>query len=198
MLKDKVREIRKEMGLTQEEFAKKLNISRSYLGDIERGRLKGTNVKIITKLSDLTGKPMEHFLDRNAENINNLPKETICFIYEKLKSYRKNNNLTQNELAKKVGVSRTTITELENGTKKATLKAIEKIAKGTNTSIEEWIKTENDLSTRKLDKLVIAIDALHKAGEINSNGEVTKEGMAILDRVLKREIKLYIGNKKIF
>jgi len=67
MLKDKVKEIRKEMGLTQEEMAKKLNISRSYLGDIERGRLKGTNVKIISKLSDVTGKPMEYFLGKDVE-----------------------------------------------------------------------------------------------------------------------------------
>ncbi|MEG0133814.1 MAG: helix-turn-helix transcriptional regulator [Clostridium sp.] len=67
MLKEKVKEIRKEMGLTQEEFAKMLNISRSYLGDIERGRLKGTNVRIISKLSDVTGKTMEYFLDKNVE-----------------------------------------------------------------------------------------------------------------------------------
>lgn len=67
MLKDKVKEIRKEMNLTQEEFAKKLGISRSYYCDIERGRLKGTNVKIISKLSDVTGKSMEYFLDKDIE-----------------------------------------------------------------------------------------------------------------------------------
>jgi len=67
MLKNKVKEVRKEMGLTQEEMAKKLNISRSYLGDIERGRLKGTNVKIISKLSDVTGKPMEYFLGKDVK-----------------------------------------------------------------------------------------------------------------------------------
>lgn len=67
MLKDKVKSIRKEMGLTQEEFAKRLSISRSYLGDIERGRLKGTNVKIISRLSDVTGKPMEYFMGKEVE-----------------------------------------------------------------------------------------------------------------------------------
>ncbi|GEM_PF-3492463 len=67
MLKNKVKEVRKELGLTQDEMAKKLNISRSYLGDIERGRLKGTNVKIISKLSDVTGKPMEYFLGKDVE-----------------------------------------------------------------------------------------------------------------------------------
>lgn len=67
MLKDKIKEVRKELGFTQEEFAKKLGISRSYLGDMERGRLKGTNVKIISKLSDITGKPMEYFLGKEVE-----------------------------------------------------------------------------------------------------------------------------------
>lgn len=67
MLKDKVRDIRKEMKLTQDEFAKKLGISRSYYCDIERGRLKGTNVKIISKLSDITGKPMEYFLGKDVD-----------------------------------------------------------------------------------------------------------------------------------
>jgi len=66
MLKDKVKKVRKEMKLTQVEFAKRLGISRSYLSDIELGRLKGTNVKIISKLSDITGKPMEYFLDKDT------------------------------------------------------------------------------------------------------------------------------------
>jgi transcriptional regulator with XRE-family HTH domain len=70
MLNDKVKSLRKEMNLTQEEFANRLGISRSYLGDIERGRLKGNNAKLISKLSDITGKPMEYFLDKDvAEDI---------------------------------------------------------------------------------------------------------------------------------
>ena len=42
MLKDKVKECRKEMGLTQVDFSKLLGISRSYLAEIERGSLKGS------------------------------------------------------------------------------------------------------------------------------------------------------------
>jgi len=67
LLKDKVRSIRKEMGLTQEEFAKKLGITRGYLSDIERGRLKGNNVSLISKLSDISGKPMEYFVDKDVD-----------------------------------------------------------------------------------------------------------------------------------
>ncbi|HAK41683.1 MAG TPA: XRE family transcriptional regulator, partial [Clostridium sp.] len=83
---------------------------------------------------------------------------------DKLKNYRELNKMTQAELAKKVGVSRTTITELENGTKKATLKAIEKIAKGTNTTTSEWIDSTQDMKIKQFDGLTLVIDALHEAG----------------------------------
>lgn len=55
------------MHLTQQEFADKLGISRGYYCDMERGRNKGTNVKVISKLSDVTGKPMEYFVDKDTE-----------------------------------------------------------------------------------------------------------------------------------
>lgn len=69
MFKDKIKSVRKELGLTQTDFAKKLGISRSYLGDLETGRLKGSNVKIISKLSIITGKPMAYFLNEDI-NVN--------------------------------------------------------------------------------------------------------------------------------
>jgi len=67
MLGNKLKEVRKELGLTQEQLAKRLGVSRSYIGDIETGRLKGTNVQLISKLADLSGKSMEYFLDKNVE-----------------------------------------------------------------------------------------------------------------------------------
>jgi len=48
MFKDKIKSIRKELGYTQIDFAKILGISRSYLGDLETGRLKGSNVQLIS------------------------------------------------------------------------------------------------------------------------------------------------------
>lgn len=67
MLGNKLKEVRKELGLTQEQLAKRLGVSRSYIGDIETGRLKGTNVQLISKLADLSGKSMEYFLDKDVE-----------------------------------------------------------------------------------------------------------------------------------
>lgn len=68
LLNDKIKLVRKELGLTQEEMAKKLSISRSYLGDLEKGRSKGTNVKILSKLAQLSGKNIEYFID-NIDSI---------------------------------------------------------------------------------------------------------------------------------
>lgn len=70
-LGEKVRAIRKDLGLTQQQFAEKLGISRSYLGDIELGRLKGNNLKFITLLAEFTGKQMEYFID-NSLKVNSM------------------------------------------------------------------------------------------------------------------------------
>lgn len=67
MLKNKLKEVRKELGLTQEQLAKRLGVSRSYIGDIETGRLEGTNVKLLSKLADISGYSIEYFLGKEDQ-----------------------------------------------------------------------------------------------------------------------------------
>ncbi|EOU1910739.1 helix-turn-helix transcriptional regulator [Clostridium perfringens] len=67
MLKDKIKQARKEMNLTQQEFAKLLGISRGNLGDLENGKNKGGNLSLIRKLSDVTGKEISYFLNSDSE-----------------------------------------------------------------------------------------------------------------------------------
>jgi transcriptional regulator with XRE-family HTH domain len=43
----KIRELRKEMGLTQEELAKKADISRVTLGKLERGEVGNISIKTL-------------------------------------------------------------------------------------------------------------------------------------------------------
>lgn len=61
-LKDKIKMVRKELDFTQEEFAKKINISRSYLANIERGRVVG-NLNLICKVAEISGRDMEWFVN---------------------------------------------------------------------------------------------------------------------------------------
>lgn len=65
MLSNKIKESRKEMKLTQEQFAKKLGISRSNLSDLESGKNKGNNLDLLIRLSNLTNKSINYFVDDN-------------------------------------------------------------------------------------------------------------------------------------
>lgn len=67
MLKTKIKQARKEMNLTQQEFAKLLGISRGNLGDLENGKNKGGNLSLIRKLSEVTGKDISYFLDSKTD-----------------------------------------------------------------------------------------------------------------------------------
>ena len=49
-----IQRLRKEKGFTQEEFAEKLNISRTHIGHIEQGR-KSPSMKLLEKLARSLG-----------------------------------------------------------------------------------------------------------------------------------------------
>ena len=46
----RIQRLRKETGMTQEEFAEKINISRTHIGHIEQGR-KTPSIKLMEKIS---------------------------------------------------------------------------------------------------------------------------------------------------
>lgn len=62
----------------------------------------------------------------------------------KIKDLRKENSVTQEDLASAVGVTRQTIISLENGKYNASLQLAYKIAKYFNTTIEEVFLFEED------------------------------------------------------
>ena len=65
----------------------------------------------------------------------------------KIKEYRKNSGITQDELARALGVTRQTIISLENGRYNASLQLAHKIAVYFGTKIEEiFIFNEEEMS----------------------------------------------------
>ena len=62
----------------------------------------------------------------------------------KIKELRKNHNITQDDLASAVGVTRQTIISLENGKYNASLQLAHKIAKYFNMKIEDIFIFEED------------------------------------------------------
>lgn len=115
---------------------------------------------------------------------------------DKLKELRKSKSLTQKEFAEKYGFSRTTITELESGRKKPTLKIIERLSNSTNTSTSFWIDTEEtNLSLNKFDGLELVIEKLIATGDIDKNGSMNEKAKSLLLKMLEAEIKLLLTKK---
>lgn len=67
VLGNKIKEVRKELRLTQEQLSKRMDISRSTLRDIETGKYKHINLELIDKLSKATNKPTSYFLEDEIE-----------------------------------------------------------------------------------------------------------------------------------
>lgn len=61
----KIRNARKDAGLTQAELAKKTSLSRSYIGDIEKDRYN-PSVATLQAIADATGVPVESILGNSA------------------------------------------------------------------------------------------------------------------------------------
>ncbi|MBS5919973.1 MAG: helix-turn-helix transcriptional regulator [Clostridium perfringens] len=109
---------------------------------------------------------------------------------EKLKDFRKSKSLTQKEFAEKYGFSRTTITELESGRKKPTLKMIEKISLATNTLTYFWLDTEDDINFNNFDGLKLIYKKLRKTGDINQDGVMNPKAKKLVDEMIAAEFRL--------
>ena len=62
----KIRNARKDAGLTQVELAKKTSLSRSYIGDIEKDRYN-PSVATLRAIANATGVPVESILGNAAQ-----------------------------------------------------------------------------------------------------------------------------------
>jgi len=113
---------------------------------------------------------------------------------EKLKEFRVGRGYTQEEFAKITGFARSTITELESGRKKATLKTIERIAAKTNTNLSIWIT--NDYEIKPFDGLKMVLEALKETGHIDPNGNMDDEAKKLTMQMLDKEVKLFFNKKK--
>ena len=57
----RIRQAREKMGYTREKFAEKLDVSVSYLAELERGRT-GISVKMLTKVCNVLGLSADYVL----------------------------------------------------------------------------------------------------------------------------------------
>ena len=78
----RIRKAREEMGYTREKFAEKLDVSVSYLAELERGRT-GISVKMLIKVCNVLGLSADYVLFGNERTEDEMRLDAIHHINEK-------------------------------------------------------------------------------------------------------------------
>jgi len=78
----RIRKAREDLGYTREKFAEKLDVSVSYLAELERGRT-GISVKMLVKVCNVLGLSADYVLFGNDRQEDALRLDTIHRIDEK-------------------------------------------------------------------------------------------------------------------
>lgn len=78
----RIRKAREELGYTREKFAEKLDVSVSYLAELERGRT-GISVKMLVKVCNVLGLSADYVLFGNERQEDTLRLDAIHRIDEK-------------------------------------------------------------------------------------------------------------------
>ena len=79
----RIRSLRKETGLSQEELANKLNINTDHLGRLETGK-RGMSIDLLTEISKYFAVPTDYILFGEKQNTDEI-KEIISFVVLQLK-----------------------------------------------------------------------------------------------------------------
>lgn len=103
---ERIKEIRKTNGLTQEEFAKMFGLSHSHISNVEKGRENPSKTLLLFISSKF---------NLDYEWLAYGKKYMAMKLGEKMRIIRKEANLTQKEVAEKMTVTAGYISRVENG-----------------------------------------------------------------------------------
>ena len=78
----RIRQAREKMGYTRERFAEKLDVSVSYLAELERGRT-GISVKMLVKVCNVLGLSADYVLFGEEKKENDMRADAVSRIDEK-------------------------------------------------------------------------------------------------------------------
>ena len=78
----RIRKAREDMGYTREKFAEKLDVSVSYLAELERGRT-GISVKMLVKVCNVLGLSADYVLFGTERTEDEMRLDAIHHINEK-------------------------------------------------------------------------------------------------------------------
>ncbi|KNZ69144.1 transcriptional regulator, XRE family [Thermincola ferriacetica] len=141
-LGSKIREFRKERGLTVTQLAEKLGVSPSYLSAVERD-IKKPSVIMVKKISSLLNISVSYLMT-NSEN------NTVTG--EKLKNIRKSRGLSTEDLAELSQIPVEDIQNIERNLIRPTLEQLEKLSSALNVTLRYFVE-RNPYSIQLGDKI---------------------------------------------
>ncbi|ABB15388.1 helix-turn-helix domain-containing protein [Carboxydothermus hydrogenoformans] len=141
---NKIRELREERGLTLNELSKKAGLSISYLSEIERGSKK-PSLKTIDKIAKALNVNKAQILE--TEQL-----EVSLTLGERIRLIREEKKLTISELAARVGISVSYLSEIERDTVNPSVATLRRIAEELGVSVADLMGKEHSLGY-KLKKL---------------------------------------------
>ena len=157
---EKIREIRKQNNLTLKDVHNKTGLSISFISDIEHGRRKPsiTNLKVISEGLNIS---MTYLLESDKTLYNG-------YIGDRIKSLRKELNITQIDLANSIGISQSDINIIENNKQNLSIEMLIKIANVLECTIS-YLLQDNNYKDLKLilDELIICNKVYYGSKELD-------------------------------
>lgn len=116
----------------------------------------------------------------------------MSILGDRIKEYRKSNNLTQQTFSKMLDMGRSTLSQVESGDNKGTIEFIHKLSKVTNKPISFWIddNIETDLDMPELNTIVVLAKALHENNIMKDDGKIPDHFKEKFIKLLEMEFEL--------
>lgn len=111
---------------------------------------------------------------------------------ERIKSARKEKGLTQLELSKMIGISRTNLKDIETGRNKGgNLEVLNNLARALDKNLSYFIEgTDVDLKIKQYQVLDNAIDMLIANNMVDEEGKIDPSCVGMMLEILQREIAI--------
>ncbi|MDK2823933.1 MAG: hypothetical protein PWQ67_729 [Clostridia bacterium] len=155
-----LRQIREEKKITLIELGKRSGVSYTHISEIERGKTCAS-LKTLEKLAKVLEIPTSYFFQL----------EESFTLGDKIRRLREKQNLTQVQLAKKIGVSLSLIGQIETGRVKPALDTLQNIANVFGVSISYFLLTESEEISLRQASCGSQTNTLDKLNEITEDLE---------------------------
>ena len=154
-MKERIKEVRHYLGLTQEAFAVRINKTSGFISNVETGRC-GMSDTVLKTVSSMFGvnyewlKTGKGYMFVSGEEISAVDKEKMG---ERIKIVRKRSGLTQEEFADRIGFHKNQVHYVEVGKSYPSDDFLWKVSSRFNISID-WLKTgTGDMAAEPIDRV---------------------------------------------